>query len=867
MESRFYQSKSSLFTLLKNSKINDLTNLNRKAITNTIQKSRPEYLNLRDKLANLHIKVMKKDQHIDDIVKSIELSLESRTNDKSLIISLYSSKLFLEIIDAFNISLPEYQEKLLVLIEKILQNKKMGKYLSKNQKILPKILKYIVKTKNLETYIKISESLLMNSQSLYPLNSIGTEITDIYNFMVKKDKLDTLCRILAIMIFDYKKMEYCQMFKSKEILRIKPLTKRTAENQSICFHFNNFFQNIIKKLQSRIEKTKKITTDTSLSRNIINYISSTDANIDINEENDNEIITISAPSSVHSESANHSQKNNEEKQAIDTIELININTKKVAFSQKEFLSMIYVNIFMNFNPDFTFSSVPPNQNNIYNTYRQITNCLSTIKNKNKIHPQIKYYITIYKYSTYQIEMLFVLSTLLGSKRKIEIQDKLRSLNIIEILDGYLEYMEWGNIFGNSKRPFFSAQPINTQDETAYHGEGCCCDSDTALKIQYLRLIYTFCSRDDNNVKNKLKMFSKKELQTFMDKGYLKLVTMCLREKYQIYSNCNYTKFNKDFENLFQKINENPDAALPTYESIENILVNFISIKSFSDKIDSYNYKDEDVGLLQKLIYKYMRECYYSSCKFWLSSCIEVVLRGNNTFFQTYIACSGLIPCLLYDILYSNKDQSQIIQLSFDILGELIKFNRANFYILSYYLADSKEMNEFMSKILAKDSLVDSNVLLRSIILSNYFFDKNDEACERSPDNYFSFKCKLCKLVKGKLGNIFISLISIISPDSVNQMNISCINSALLILTLEYMKGTLGDFLNVLRNNQTKEVIEGIENFKNLLIMWQKFYNFRPKDAASLQHSTTISFNILQQVAMNLLSKDPNNIMSLYNFIK
>ena len=263
----------------------------------------------------------------------------------------------------------------------------------------------------------------------------------------------------------------------------------------------------------------------------------------------------------------------------------------------------------------------------------------------------------------------------------------------------------------------------------------------------------------------------------------------------------------------------------------------------------------------------MRECYYSSCKFWLSSCIEVVLRGNNTFFQTYIACSGLIPCLLYDILYSNKDQSQIIQLSFDILGELIKFNRANFYILSYYLADSKEMNEFMSKILAKDSLVDSNVLLRSIILSNYFFDKNDEACERSPDNYFSFKCKLCKLVKGKLGNIFISLISIISPDSVNQMNISCINSALLILTLEYMKGTLGDFLNVLRNNQTKEVIEGIENFKNLLIMWQKFYNFRPKDAASLQHSTTISFNILQQVAMNLLSKDPNNIMSLYNFIK
>ena len=41
---------------------------------------------------------------------------------------------------------------------------------------------------------------------------------------------------------------------------------------------------------------------------------------------------------------------------------------------------------------------------------------------------------------------------------------------------------------------------------------------------------------------------------------------------------------------------------------------------------------------------------------------------------------------------------EIIQLSFDILGELIKFNRANFYILSYYLADSKEMNEFIENM-------------------------------------------------------------------------------------------------------------------------------------------------------------------------
>jgi hypothetical protein len=33
-------------------------------------------------------------------------------------------------------------------------------------------------------------------------------------------------------------------------------------------------------------------------------------------------------------------------------------------------------------------------------------------------------------------------------------------------------------------------------------------------------------------------------------------------------------------------------------------------------IDSYNSSDESIGLLRKLIIKYVQECYYSSAKFW-----------------------------------------------------------------------------------------------------------------------------------------------------------------------------------------------------------------------------------------------------------
>ena len=151
MERRFNQSKTNLFNLVKNSKLNDINILNSKAITSSIQKDRKEYINLIETLASLQSKVLLPGQNIDALVSTIEMCLENKTNDKGIIISLFTSRLFLDILNAYNISLKEYQEKLLNLIEKLLQNKTIGHYLSKNQNILPKILKYIIHL----SYLKI----------------------------------------------------------------------------------------------------------------------------------------------------------------------------------------------------------------------------------------------------------------------------------------------------------------------------------------------------------------------------------------------------------------------------------------------------------------------------------------------------------------------------------------------------------------------------------------------------------------------------------------------------------------------------------------------------------------------------------------
>ena len=53
------------------------------------------------------------------------------------------------------------------------------------------------------------------------------------------------------------------------------------------------------------------------------------------------------------------------------------------------------------------------------------------------------------------------------------------------------------------------------------------------------------------------------------------------------------------------------------------------------------------------------------------------------------------------------------------------------------------------------------------------------------------------------------------------------------------------------------------NYKKLLLIWKQFYNFRPKDCSSLEHSTTIGFKKWYQVTDVLLDNSGNESSSLY----
>ena len=847
MERKKERCIKSIFDCLNKSREFEKQILSPKNIINNLELPNNDFINIEEYINYLRNSVSKPKTNINKIITQLESYLEAGNNSNNINKLFFFSKMFIDCVDLLEFSCPEYLEKIFELLEKILNIKQISKYLSKNVNLLPKILSFL-KSPNIkisESSIKISEILLMNG--LVPINDMYNILIDIYNYMIQQDRLDAFCRILGILIFNCNKIQFKHIFKNKHSSYLEPFVKITTKNQIICLHLNDFFLRIMTKLKKRITYTKMLAIDNKPNGNNFFSLFLTDNGLSFIEP--------------LSDERNNSLNETYEYPIIGN----NIDISKINLSKERLIKLFHLNLYKSLNLDL--NKFPKNVNNIYNLYKDISKHLKLIKNNTKVYTDKKQYMTLFKYGSYQIEMFFILSTLLGSKRKIDVQDKLSQLNIIELLSSYLEYMEWGNIYSKNQRPSFNEENINIQDDTAYHGNGCNCDCDSALKIQYLRLIYSFCCRDSENLENKLKLFTEKDIKIFLEAGYMDLIKLILRDKYLFYKNNSKTKFNNEFLELIKILKLDDESEVrrlnKKYINIESLIFKICSPSNIKNLIQIYNRNDKEMGLFNKLIFKYMQECYFSSARFWISSCIEVMLRGNNTFLQTYTIYSGLLFCLINDILYGKQDKNQTLQISFDILGELVKFNRCSFLVLDYCFCDNTEFIEFTKKILSKDTLIDSNVFLRSIILSIYSFDLNDKNSKKNEKEFFSNNSKLCKYIKNNIYDIFLSLINIVQIENINQTNISCINTALIILIMKYLNNNLPNFLKEFKEKKGKAGLEGIENYKLLLKMWQKFYNHRPKDSNSLLYSSSIDFNIWIKVANLLLKDDINEPCSLF----
>lgn len=103
---------------------------------------------------------------------------------------------------------------------------------------------------------------------------------------------------------------------------------------------------------------------------------------------------------------------------------------------------------------------------------------------------------------HQVEVLFVMCTLLAGKRKSEVQTlMIADLGIIPALLNMFEALDWS-------RPPATSPPFER-----IHGPGCECNPESALRIQYLRLIHNLCDMDSDVYRLKHRLLSVSELNS------------------------------------------------------------------------------------------------------------------------------------------------------------------------------------------------------------------------------------------------------------------------------------------------------------------------------------------------------------------
>eukprot|EP01136_Pigoraptor_vietnamica_P038355 Opistho-1_new@107567 len=83
---------------------------------------------------------------------------------------------------------------------------------------------------------------------------------------------------------------------------------------------------------------------------------------------------------------------------------------------------------------------------------------------------------------YHVEVLFVVCTLLGGRRKVEVQALLARLGAIPVLSRLFDKLEWTKTRSRHMEVYLERM----------YGPNCECSPDSALKIQYLRLLHNLC---------------------------------------------------------------------------------------------------------------------------------------------------------------------------------------------------------------------------------------------------------------------------------------------------------------------------------------------------------------------------------------
>jgi len=415
------------------------------------------------------------------------------------------------------------------------------------------------------------------------------------------------------------------------------------------------------------------------------------------------------------------------------------------------------------------------------------------------------------------EILFILSSLLSSKRKIDIQEELNQMDFFNrVLHPLFDLLfnaelEFDNIDDNN-----DLAPPNPL---------------TTTRIQLLRVIINYCDRDSCNIDSKICFISSEEQEFFFGS----LMSQALNQSF-VDENQRIDFNPRDFRTAIHQMTFTSDIKTNNFFTKQTLTANAF------DGI-------QNKGLLNKIISLLKKVHANSTFHFWLCSCIKSVMRGFNSFHQIFVAHNGLLYHLFNQIIKNEMTKSNNIQISYDLIAEIIQFNKYNIVFLEHL----SETFEFTHLIYEKvnQNIIDSNVFLRSMLLSFEQFSVHQKK-EADPENKKILKeslqsLRLLNSLNKDCVNWFNLLVEAVTADIFHHDNICCINTALIIIIFAQTNGKMHYLLDSLRNEKSAQ------NFILVLDVWQKYYSSKTKDGFSLQYTTAISFSYFQDIKQKIQS--------------
>jgi len=437
------------------------------------------------------------------------------------------------------------------------------------------------------------------------------------------------------------------------------------------------------------------------------------------------------------------------------------------------------------------------------------------------------------WSTLQADLLYVLWALMGGKTKQEAQKKLVQLGLLDVLQAMFDRLDW------------QPPPVPHHGQ---HGAGCSCSPQSCLQMQLLRTLQALCEKESDQV------------------SYHRLLLQPASQAEAVSGAASAVVTASEGSELDGDSEEAPSGSVEC------------TSPSSQSEIPTPQEAPKD-GLLYRILDLLLQQPANSVYLLGLASCVHKWVQASTVAEQQLIArFPGFIEFVLQQLLCETTPPEPQLQVFFDLLAELLKFNppllhavqaelargpagpeRARLFIerLDSHVVDASIFVQCVALTLNAESSPRRGrraLLELGLILDEQPSSTHAEHCVAQTDFAAAPAAPLDSVLAGAASGAFaahisehrakltLQLMGAVRVSEVSVETMCVINAAIVFFLIADCHGERDELLQqVLQAAAESESPGVLHNFLKLLAFWGDVYNSHSCERRFLEFSSGIPF--------------------------